>query len=196
MDPRVLDAMMPYLTGMYGNPHSKTHAYGWEAEAASEAARAQVAALIGADAKEIVFTSGATESNNMSIKGIAHFYGDKKRHVITTVTEHKCVLDSCRSIQQEGFEVTYLPVKPDGLIDLAELEAAIRPDTALVSIMYVNNEIGVIQPVDAIGAICRKNKVFFHCDAAQAVGKLPVDVNKMNCDLMSISAHKLYGPKV
>jgi cysteine desulfurase len=195
MDPRVLDVMLPYLTGMYGNPHSKTHAYGWESETASEVARGQVASLIGADPKEIVFTSGATESNNMAIKGVAHFYGEKKRHVITTATEHKCVLDSCRSIQQEGFDVTYLGVNQAGLIDLSELESAIRPDTALVSVMYVNNEIGVIQPVEEIGKLCRKNKVFFHCDAAQAVGKIPVDVNAMNCDLMSISGHKIYGPK-
>lgn len=196
-DPRVLDAMLPYMTGLYGNPHSRTHAYGWETDKATEEARQYVADLIGADAKEIIFTSGATESNNMSIKGVARFFGrsGKKKHVITTQTEHKCVLDSCRHLQDEGFDVTYLPVQSNGLISLAELEKAIRPDTALVSIMAVNNEIGVIQPMEEIGKLCRAKKVFFHTDAAQAVGKLEVDVNKWNVDLMSISAHKLYGPK-
>ncbi|EFW99329.1 tRNA splicing protein [Grosmannia clavigera kw1407] len=196
VDPRVLDAMLPYYVGSYGNPHSRTHAYGWESEKAVEEAREHVAALIGADAKEIVFTSGATESNNMSIKGVARFFGraGKKRHVITTQTEHKCVLDSCRHLQDEGFDVTYLPVGHNGLIDMAELEAAIRPDTALVSIMAVNNEIGVIQPLAEIGALCRSRKVFFHSDGAQAVGKIPIDVNAMQIDLMSISAHKIYGP--
>lgn len=196
-DPRVLDAMLPFFTGMYGNPHSRTHAYGWETEKATDQAREHVANLIGADPKEIIFTSGATESNNMSIKGVARFFGrsGKKNHVITTQTEHKCVLDSCRHLQDEGFEVTYLPVQKNGLIDLQDLEAAIRPETALVSIMTVNNEIGVIQPMEKIGALCRSNKVFFHTDAAQAVGKMPIDVNKWNVDLMSISAHKIYGPK-
>ncbi|KMU75830.1 cystathionine gamma-synthase [Coccidioides immitis RMSCC 3703] len=170
-DPRVLDAMLPFLTGLYGNPHSRTHAYGWETEKATEQAREYVANLIGADAKEIIFTSGATESNNMSIKGVARFFGrsGKKKHIITTQTEHKCVLDSCRHLQDEGFEVTYLPVQSNGLIRLEDLEAAIRPDTALVSIMTVNNEIGVIQPMKEIGALCRSKKVFFHTDAAQAV---------------------------
>lgn len=196
-DPRVLDAMLPFLTGMFGNPHSRTHAYGWETEKATDTAREYVANLIGADPKEIIFTSGATESNNMSIKGVARFFGrsGKKKHIITSQTEHKCVLDSCRHLQDEGFEVTYLPVQKNGLIDLHHLEAAIRPETALVSIMTVNNEIGVIQPVEKIGAICRAKKVFFHTDAAQAVGKIPIDVNKWNVDLMSISAHKIYGPK-
>jgi cysteine desulfurase len=196
-DPRVLDAMLPFFTGMYGNPHSRTHAYGWEAEKATDQAREHVANLIGADPKEIIFTSGATESNNMSIKGVARFFGrsGKKKHIITTQTEHKCVLDSCRHLQDEGFEVTYLPVQKNGLIDLKGLEAAMRPETALVSIMTVNNEIGVIQPMEDIGKLCRSRKVFFHTDAAQAVGKLPVDVNKWNVDLMSISAHKIYGPK-
>lgn len=196
-DPRVLDAMLPFLTGLYGNPHSRTHAYGWETEKAAETAREHVANLIGADSKEIIFTSGATESNNMSLKGVARFFGrsGKKKHIITTQTEHKCVLDSARHLQDEGFEVTYLPVKNSGLIDMQELEAAIRPDTALVSIMTVNNEIGVIQPMEEIGKLCRSRKVFFHTDGAQAVGKMPIDVNQWNVDLMSISAHKIYGPK-
>ncbi|EEY14232.1 cysteine desulfurase [Verticillium alfalfae VaMs.102] len=166
-------------------------------ESAVEEAREHIAKLIGADSKEIIFTSGATESNNMSIKGVARFFGrsGKKKHIITTQTEHKCVLDSCRHLQDEGFEITYLPVNNSGLIDLAQLEAAIKPETALVSIMTVNNEIGVIQPMEEIGKLCRKNKVFFHTDAAQAVGKMPLDVNAMNIDLMSISSHKIYGPK-
>jgi len=197
VDPRVLDAMLPYYTGVFGNPHSRTHAYGWESEHAVEQAREYIAKLIGADPKEIIFTSGATESNNMSIKGVARFFGrsGKKKHVITRQTEHKCVLDSCRNLQDEGYEVTYLPVNNNGLIDLDKLRAAIRPDTALVSIMAVNNEIGVIQPLAEIGKICREHKVFFHTDAAQAVGKIPIDVNSMNEDLMSISSHKIYGPK-
>lgn len=196
-DPRVLDAMLPYLTGQWGNPHSRTHAYGWETEKAVEQAREHVANLIGADPKEIIFTSGATESNNMSIKGVARFFGrsGKKKHIITTQTEHKCVLDSCRHLQDEGYEVTYLPVQNNGLIRLEDLEAAIRPDTALVSVMTVNNEIGVIQPIKEIGQICRSKKVFFHTDGAQAVGKIPIDVNEWNIDLMSISGHKIYGPK-
>ena len=174
VDPRVLDAMLPYFTDLYGNPHSRTHLYGWESEDAVEKARAQVASLIGASPKEIIFTSGATESNNIAIKGVAHFYRDKKRHVITTQTEHKCVLDSCRHLQQEGFDVTYLPVKADGLVDLEALRGAIRDDTALVSVMAVNNEIGVIQPLAEIGRLCRERGVFFHTDAAQAVGKIPL----------------------
>ena len=196
-DPRVLDAMLPFFTGLYGNPHSRTHAYGWETEKATEQAREHVANLIGADPKEIIFTSGATESNNMSIKGVARFFGrsGKKKHIITTQTEHKCVLDSCRHMQEEGFEVTYLPVQQNGLIDLKELEAAIRKDTALVSIMTVNNEIGVIQPMEEIGKLCRAKKTFFHTDGAQAVGKIPINVDAWNVDLMSISAHKIYGPK-
>ncbi|KAI5853595.1 cysteine desulfuras-like protein [Tricharina praecox] len=194
-DPRVLDAMLPFYTGLYGNPHSRTHAYGWETEKAVDEAREHVAGLIGADAKEIIFTSGATESNNMSIKGVARFYKAKKKHIITSQTEHKCVLDSCRHLQEEGFEITYLPVMANGLIDLKELEAAIRPDTSLISIMAVNNEIGVIQPMEEIGKLCRSKKIFFHTDAAQAVGKIPIEVNKWNVDLMSISGHKLYGPK-
>lgn len=197
LDPRVLDAMLPFYSGQYGNPHSRTHAYGWETDKAIENAREHIAKLIGADSKEIIFTSGATESNNMSIKGVARFFGrsGKKKHVITTQTEHKCVLDSCRHLQDEGFDVTYLPVQANGLVNMEELEAAIRPDTALVSIMAVNNEIGVIQPLEEIGKLCRSKKVFFHSDAAQAVGKINLDVNKMNIDLMSISSHKIYGPK-
>ncbi|KAH6631142.1 pyridoxal phosphate-dependent transferase [Chaetomium sp. MPI-SDFR-AT-0129] len=197
VDPRVLDAMLPYYSGVFGNPHSRTHAYGWESEHAVEQAREYIAKLIGADAKEIIFTSGATESNNMSIKGVARFFGrsGKKKHIITSQTEHKCVLDSCRTLQDEGFDVTYLPVNNNGLIDLEKLKEAITPETALVSIMAVNNEIGVIQPLAEIGKICREKKVFFHTDAAQAVGKIPLDVNAMNVDLMSISSHKIYGPK-
>jgi cysteine desulfurase len=197
MDPRVVDAMLPFMTGLYGNPHSRTHAYGWEVDKAVEQAREHIASLIGADPKEIIFTSGATESNNMSIKGVARFFkrSGKKNHIITCQTEHKCVLDSCRHLQDEGYQITYLPVQNNGLIDMAELEAAIRPETAMVSIMTVNNEIGVVQPVEEIGRLCRSKKIYFHSDAAQAVGKIPIDVNKMNVDLMSISAHKIYGPK-
>lgn len=195
VDPRVLDAMLPYYLSRYGNPHSRTHLYGWESDHAVESARAQIATLIKASPKEIIFTSGATESNNISVKGVMHFYHDKKKHVITTQTEHKCVLDSCRHLQQEGFEVTYLPVEPDGLIDLNKLRDAIRPDTGLVSVMMVNNEIGVIQPVEEIGQICKEFNVPFHTDAAQALGKIPIDVDKMNISLMSLSGHKIYGPK-
>ncbi|CAA3019773.1 cysteine desulfurase, mitochondrial [Olea europaea var. sylvestris] len=195
VDPRVLDAMLPYYVSRYGNPHSRTHLYGWESENAVEAGRAQIAALINASPKEIIFTSGATESNNISIKGVMHFYKDKKRHVITTQTEHKCVLDSCRHLQQEGFDVTYLPVKADGLIDLENLRESIRPDTGLISVMMVNNEIGVIQQMEEIGKICKEFNVPLHTDAAQALGKIPVDVDKMNISLMSLSGHKIYGPK-
>lgn len=195
IDPRVLDHMLPYMTNMYGNPHSRTHQYGWESEKGVENAREQVARLINADPKEIIFTSGATESNNISVKGVARFYKENKKHVLTTTIEHKCVLDSCRALEDEGFSVTYLPVKKNGIIDLEEFEKSLRPDTGLVSIMYVNNEIGVIQPIKEIGEICRKRRIFFHTDAAQAVGKIPIDVNKEKIDLMSISGHKLYGPK-
>ena len=193
-DPRVVEVMMPYFTEMFGNPHSRNHQFGWEAEEAVEMARAQIAGLIGANPKEIIFTSGATESNNLALKGVAHFYKERKNHVITCVTEHKCVLDTCRHLEQEGFDITYLPVQANGLIDLEELKEAIGEQTAIVSIMSVNNEIGVIQPIGEIGAICRERGVFFHTDAAQAVGKIPLDVEEMKIDLMSISGHKIYGP--
>jgi cysteine desulfurase len=195
MDPRVLDVMMPFFTEKFGNPHSRNHVYGWEAEDAVEKARAEIAALIGADPKEIIFTSGATESNNIAIKGVGRFYKDRKNHIITCATEHKCVLESCRHMGQEGCEVTYMHVAKNGLIDLDQLREAITEKTALVSIMGVHNEIGVIQPMSEIGAICREKGVFFHSDCAQAVGKIPLDVNEMNIDLMSMSGHKLYGPK-
>ncbi len=192
MDPRVLDAMLPFMAGKFGNPHSRSHAFGWEAEEQVEKARESVANLIGASPKEIIFTSGATESNNLAIKGVAA-YNSEKKHIITTTTEHKCVLASCRQLQGMGYEVTYLPVQQDGLISLEELEKAIRPDTAMVSIMAVNNEIGVIQPIDEIGKLCRSKGVYFHTDAAQAIGKIPLKVD--NVDLLSISGHKIYGPK-
>lgn len=198
LDPRVLDKMLPYMIGSYGNPHSRTHSYGWDAEKAVEKARAQIASLINASPKEIIFTSGATESNNLSIKGAAHFYGKgtKKKHVITTQTEHKCVLDSCRSLEQEGFEITYLPVqRATGRVCLDQLRDAMRDDTVLVSVMAVNNEIGTKQPIDEIGAMCRERKIVFHTDAAQMLGKMPIDVNESKIDLMSMSGHKVYGPK-
>jgi cysteine desulfurase len=195
MDPRVLEAMMPYFTYKFGNPHSRSHSYGWEAEEGVEKARGQVAKLIGADEKEVIFTSGATESNNLAIRGVAEFYKDRKNHIVTTVTEHKCVLDTCRHLEQQGFDVTYLPVQKNGLVDLEALRAAVTDKTVVVSIMAVNNEIGVIQPLAEIGKICREKKAFFHTDAAQAAGKIPLDVEAMNIDLMSISGHKIYGPK-
>src|SRR6266404_311417 len=195
LDPRVLEAMMPYFTHKFGNAHSRSHSFGWEAEEGVEKARAQIARLIGADEKEVVFTSGATESNNLAIKGVAEFYKDRRNHIVTTVTEHKCVLDTCRHLEQEGFVVTYLPVQQNGLVDLDRLREAVTDKTVIVSIMAVNNEIGVIQPLAEIGKICREKGAFFHTDAAQAVGKIPLDVEAMNIDLMSISGHKIYGPK-
>ena len=195
VDPRVLDAMLPYFVDSYGNPHSRTHMFGWEAESAVEDARKALADLIAANPKEIIFTSGATESNNMAIKGVANFYKGRKRHIITTQTDHKCVLDSCRYLEQHGWDVTYLPVKANGLIDLKQLQDAMRDDTAIVSVMAVNNEIGVVQPLAEIGALCRARKIFFHTDAAQAVGKIPIDVDAMKIDCLSISGHKMYGPK-
>jgi cysteine desulfurase len=194
-DPRVVEAMMPYFTTKFGNPHSRSHSYAWEAEAACEIARAQVASLIGAEPKEIIFTSGATESNNMVLKGISKFYGSKKNHIITVVTEHKCILDTCRYLEKDGFKVTYLPVMQNGLVDLDLLKSTITDDTMLVSVMAVNNEIGVIQPLKEIGQICREKNTFFHSDLAQGFGKIPIDVNEFNLDLASISGHKIYGPK-
>jgi cysteine desulfurase len=195
VDPRVLEEMLPYFTEKFGNPHSRSHVYGWESEDAVEKARAEVAKLINADPKEIIFTSGATESNNLALKGAAHFYKKDKNHIITLVTEHKCVLDACRHLEKEGFEVTYLPVQNNGLIDLELLQKAISDKTVVVSVMGVNNEIGVIQPLAEIGKICRERGVFFHTDCAQAFGKIPLDVKAMNIDLMSISGHKIYAPK-
>ncbi len=194
-DPRVVDAMIPWLREHFGNPASRSHAWGWEAEKAVEAARAHVAALIGADPREIVWTSGATESNNLALKGAAHFYKSKGKHLITVKTEHKAVLDTCRELERQGFEVTYLDVKPDGLVDLEAFKAAIRPDTILASVMFVNNEIGVVQDIAAIGAVCREKGVVFHVDAAQATGRVDIDVKVLPVDLMSLTAHKTYGPK-
>ena len=195
VDPRVLKKMMPYFGEIYGNPHSRNHSFGWEAEEGVEVAREHVAKIINANPKEIIFTSGATESNNLALKGVSEFYGDKKNHIITCVTEHKCVLESCRHLAGKGFDVTYLPVQSDGLINLDELKKSITDKTLIVSIMGVHNEIGVIQPLEEIGNICRSNDVFFHTDCAQAIGKIPLDVDKMNIDLMSISGHKIYAPK-
>jgi len=197
MDERVAQKMMQYMTkdGIFGNPASRSHKFGWEAEEAVDIARNQIADLIGADAREIVFTSGATESDNLAIKGAAHFYQTKGKHIITVKTEHKAVLDTCRQLEREGFEVTYLDPEEDGLLDLEKFKAAIRPDTILVSVMHVNNEMGVIQDIAAIGEICRANKIIFHVDATQSVGKVPVNVHELKVDLMSFSSHKLYGPK-
>ncbi len=195
VDPRVAKRMVTFLTEEYGNPASRSHAYGWTAEAAVEEARENVAKLIGADAKEIVWTSGATESNNLAIKGAAHFYKGRGKHIITMSIEHKAVLDTCRELERQGFEVTYLDPQPNGLLDLEEFKAAIRPDTILVSIMFVNNEIGVIQPITEIGEICRAKGIIFHVDAAQATGKVVIDLNTLKIDLMSMCAHKTYGPK-
>ena len=197
VDPRVAEKMMHYLTleGEFGNPASRSHQFGWHAEEAVEEARKQVAALIGADSKETIWTSGATESDNLAIKGAAHFYKKKGKHIITCKTEHKAVLDTCRQLEREDYEVTYLDPEDSGLIDLKKLAAAIRPDTILVSIMHVNNEIGVIQDIAAIGKLTRERGILLHCDAAQSAGKIDIDVNAMNVDLLSLSAHKIYGPK-
>ncbi|MDK6080422.1 IscS subfamily cysteine desulfurase [Massilia varians] len=195
IDPRVADKMIPYLREQFGNPASRSHMYGWSAEAAVEEARANVAALVGADPREIIWTSGATESNNLALKGAAHFYKTKGKHIITVKTEHKAVLDTVRELERQGFEATYLEPQDNGLITVAQLEAAIRPDTILVSVMLVNNEIGVIQPIDEIGALCRSKGIIFHCDAAQATGKVEIDLNRTKCDLMTFTAHKTYGPK-
>jgi cysteine desulfurase len=195
VDPRVAEKMIPWLTEHFGNPASRSHAFGWDAEQAVEAARQQVAALVNADAKEIVWTSGATESNNLALKGVAHFYSGKGKHLITLKTEHKAVLDTMRELERQGFEVTYLDVQENGLLDLDAFRAALRPDTILVSVMFVNNEIGVIQPIEQIGEICRERGIVFHVDAAQATGKVDIDLEKLKVDLMSFSAHKTYGPK-
>jgi cysteine desulfurase len=195
VDPRVLEAMMPYLTSVFGNSASRNHQFGWAAEEAVENARAQIAKLIGATAKEIIFTSGATESDNLAIKGVAEMYREKGNHIITAATEHKAVLDTCKRLEKYGYKVTYLPVQKDGLVNLDELKAAMTDKTILVTIMYANNEIGVLQPIEEIGKLCRERGVVFHTDATQAVGKVPVDVNKQNIDILSISAHKMYGPK-
>ena len=197
VDPRVAEKMMQYMTmdGIFGNPASRSHRYGWQAEEAVDIARNQVAELINADPREIVFTSGATESDNLAIKGVAHFYHKKGKHIITSKTEHKAVLDTCRQLEREGFEVTYLEPESNGIIPIEKIEAAMREDTILLSLMHVNNEIGVIHDIDAIGELCRAKKVIFHVDAAQSASKLPIDLQKTKVDLMSISAHKMYGPK-
>jgi len=195
VDPRVVDAMVPWLREHFGNPASRSHAWGWEAEQAVETARGHVAALIGADPREIVWTSGATESNNLAIKGAAHFYQSKGKHLITVKTEHKAVLDTMRELERQGFEVTYLDVQEDGLLDLDALKAAMRPDTVLLSVMFVNNEIGVIQDIATIGAMCRERGIIFHVDAAQATGKVAIDLQTLPVDLMSLASHKTYGPK-
>ena len=195
VDPRVAEVMIPYLTEQFGNPASRSHAYGWTAEEAVERAREQVAALVNADPKEIVWTSGATESNNLALKGAANFYADKGKHIVTVKTEHKAILDTVRELERQDFTATYLDPEPSGLVDLEKLKAALRPDTVIVSVMYVNNEIGVIQDIAAIGEMCRERGILFHVDAAQATGKVAIDLQKLKVDLMSFSAHKTYGPK-
>ena len=195
VDQRVVDAMIPWLREHFGNPASRSHAWGWEAEAAVEKAREQVAALVGADPREIVWTSGATESINLALKGAAQFYKTKGKHIITVKTEHKAVLDTMRELERQGFEVTYLDVQEDGLVDLAKLQAALRADTILVSVLFVNNEIGVIQDIETIGKMCRERGIIFHVDAAQATGKVDIDLAKLPVDLMSLASHKTYGPK-
>lgn len=195
LDPRVLEAMMPYFTDTFGNAASRNHAFGWEAEAGVETAREQVAKLIGATAREIIFTSGATEGDNLAIKGVAEMYRERGNHIIAQVSEHKAILDTCKRMEKYGYRVTYLPVNRDGLIELEDLKRAMDDKTILVTIMFANNEIGVVQPIAEIGKLCRERGVVFHTDAVQAVGKIPVDVNAMNIDVLSISAHKLYGPK-
>ena len=195
IDPRVADKMIPYLREEFGNPASRSHVYGWHAEQAVEIARAQVAALIGADPREIVWTSGTTESNNLALKGAAHFYKTRGKHIITVKTEHKAVLDTVRELERQGFEATYLEPQADGLITVEQLAAAVRPDTILVSVMWVNNEIGVIQPIAEIGEFCRSKNIVFHCDAAQATGRVEIDMEKVKVDLLSLTAHKTYGPK-
>ncbi|OZH51486.1 cysteine desulfurase, partial [Hydrocoleum sp. CS-953] len=195
LDERVLKTMLPYFTEHFGNPASITHQYGWEAEAAVKKAREILATSINATPEEIIFTSGATEANNLAIKGVAEAYFDKGKHIITVATEHNAVLDPCAYLQNLGFEVTYLPVNTDGIIDLTSLQTALREDTILISVMAANNEIGVLQPLAKIGEICKENSIIFHTDAAQAIGKIPLDVQEMNIDLMSLTAHKIYGPK-
>src|SRR6201998_2622072 len=195
MDPRVLEEMLPYFMEKFGNAASRNHSFGWVAEEGVETARERIAKLVGATTKEIVFTSGATESDNLAIKGVAEMYREKGNHIITAVTEHKAVLDTCKRLEKNGYRVTYLPVQKDGLVDLDDLKRAMDDKTILVTIMYANNEIGVLQPIAEIGKIAKEKGVIFHTDATQAVGKIPVDVNKQNIDLMSISAHKMYGPK-
>src|SRR5437868_7393919 len=195
VDPRVLEEMLPYFTDKFGNAASRNHAFGWAGEEAVELARERIAKLVGATTKEIIFTSGATESDNLAIKGVAEMYREKGNHIITAVTEHKAVLDTCKRLEKYGYRVTYMPVQKDGLIDLDDLKRAMDDKTILVTIMYANNEIGVLQPVAEIGKLCRERGVIFHTDAVQAIGKVPIDVNKMNIDVASITAHKLYGPK-